>query len=113
VGGVDGHDRAAARGWPAASVAPSPEDATDLIVARALAPPSGVLAGRPAQVRRLVHLGEVSHRWDFEFFPLRDASGVLGVLGKVTSPPAETNRSTPLIESLANLAAGLRTRYDF
>src|SRR4051812_37837233 len=47
-----------------------PEDAPDLAIARALAPPSQVRDGRSAHVRRLVQLGEVAHRWDIEFLPL-------------------------------------------
>lgn len=112
---LTGLSRSAARGLACRvrRTAP-PEDALDLVVARALAPPPDVLTGRPLQVRRLVHLGEASHHWDVEFFPICDAAGVLGILGKVIPLPTdETRHPLPLVESLAALAAQLRSRYDF
>jgi transcriptional regulator with PAS, ATPase and Fis domain len=111
---LTGMSRATARGLACrARRSAIPDDAADLALARALAPPSQVLEGRSAHVRRLVQLRDVSHRWDLEFFPFRDAQGVLGVLGKIVPlPQDEPNRPSPPLESLANLAGIVRSRYD-
>lgn len=110
---LTGMDRAAARGLACrVRRAPPPEDALDLWLARTLAPPPEVCSGQPGRVRRMIHLGDVSHRWDVDFFPFRDEAGVLGILGRITPLPADdANRRSPLVEALANLAARVRDQH--
>lgn len=84
-------------------------------LARALAPPPEVLSGKPARVRRLVARTDPGNRWwDIDFFPLRDAAGLLGVLGKITVMTLDHEAATaPLPEELVSLRASLAQRYGF
>lgn len=78
-------------------------------LARAQAPPPEVLAGQIARVRRQAAVGQW---WDVEFFPLRDASGLLGILGKVSPhvEPAST-AAAALPEELTALRQRAAQRY--
>jgi DNA-binding NtrC family response regulator len=54
-------------------------------LASALWLPADVLHGQPGRARRRVPTADGLRSWcDIEFFPLRDADGTLGVLGRIT-----------------------------
>jgi PAS domain S-box-containing protein len=81
--------------------------------ANALCPPEEVLQGQPARARRLVPRADTGRRWwDVDFFPLRDAQGLLGVLGKITVVAADRPGPTlPLPEKLVALRDQRLRRY--
>ncbi|HMC64506.1 MAG TPA: sigma 54-interacting transcriptional regulator, partial [Gemmataceae bacterium] len=82
-------------------------------LARALCPPPEVLEGNAGRVRRLVPGAEAARRWwDIDFFPLRDATGFLGVLGKVTAVTAETVSAPPLPAELANVLEAIAKKHN-
>jgi transcriptional regulator with PAS, ATPase and Fis domain len=88
------------------------EDSREEILAHALCPPSEVLEGATARVRRLLPASREAPVaaqcwWDVEFFPLRDAKGVRGILGRVT--PAGVVESVALLP-VPEKVAGLRER---
>src|SRR5262249_30173621 len=78
-----------------------------------LCPPPEVHHGRPGRARRLVPGADLERRWwDVEFFPLADARGLLGIVGKVTvvarDEPAD---QPPLPEKLMTLRQRSAERY--
>jgi PAS domain S-box-containing protein len=82
-------------------------------LATALCPPAEVLQGQSERARRLVPQAEAGRRWwDVDFFPLRDAQGLLAILGKITVAPADRPGSTlPLPEKLVTLRDQRLRRY--
>jgi DNA-binding NtrC family response regulator len=94
---------AEARGLVCSRKAPaSPGDQSAIV--HALAPPPEVLAGKPAHVRRSVvraAAGQVS--WEIDFFPLRNGSAVLAVLGKLSPLSTEQEPRAALPEKLLAL----------
>jgi PAS domain S-box-containing protein len=74
-------------------------------LANALYPPEEVLDGQPERARRLLPGAEAGRRWcDVDYFPLRDANGLLGILGKITVVPTERlGPPAPLPEKLVAL----------
>ena len=83
----------------------------DQALAQTLAPPPEVLAGAPLSVRRPVppaHLGPPW--WDIHFLPLRDGTGVLGILGRITVAGAIPERGPATTGGFTEGLAGLRQR---
>src|SRR5262249_53373316 len=81
---------------------------------RALAPPPEVLQGKPAYVRRLLAGGKAGrHWWDIDFFPIQDADGLLGILGRVSHVVMDLEGDpAPLPEDLAALRQRLAPLYN-
>jgi PAS domain S-box-containing protein len=73
-------------------------------LSRALCPPRQVLQGQRAIVRRAISESAGRRVWDVDFFPLRDADGLLLVLGKIKPVALE---EAPVI---INLPERLMTR---
>jgi transcriptional regulator with PAS, ATPase and Fis domain len=68
-----------------------------------LAPPPEALAGQTCRARRRAPSGDW---WLLDFFPIRGAQGLLGILGKITPLPA----ASPVVASLPDRLAVLRDR---
>jgi transcriptional regulator with PAS, ATPase and Fis domain len=97
----------------------SPTDSWTDILAHALSPPSDVVAGRPAHVRRLLPSRANPVSWDVEFFPLGRDESLLAVLGRVrpvaVTAPIESSMSlgpTPLPEKLLALRERIARQFD-
>jgi len=88
------------------------EDGLDALAA-VLCPPEEVLVGQSSQVRRRGPSGSTTRPlWDIDFVPLSDEQGLLCVLGKITSRPAdEVIGGTILPEGLLDLHARVNRRY--
>jgi len=90
----------------------------DQALAQTLAPPPEVIAGAALSVRRPVppaHLGPPW--WDIHFLPLRDANGVLGILGRIAVVGASSERpptgAAGFTEALAGLRQRMASRFTF
>jgi DNA-binding NtrC family response regulator len=102
---LTGVSAAEARRWVCASRAPAQPEG-DNALSRALGPPAEVLQGRPGRVRRRVAglAAGAPSWWDVEFFPLRGADGLVGIVGKIAgAPAAPTATFVPLPEALRAL----------
>jgi DNA-binding NtrC family response regulator len=84
-------------------------------LAHALTPPPEVLDGKFGRIRRAAAGRTATNPgwWDVDFFPIRDAHGLLGILGKILPATAEQPASwPPLPEKLLDLRLGLKRRYS-
>ena len=84
------------------------------ILAHLLCPPSEVLQGGTARVRRLVPGGTLPRWWDVEFFPLCQESRVRGILGRILPLPSvhAVKPAPPLPEKLVALRQQVLRRLD-
>jgi transcriptional regulator with PAS, ATPase and Fis domain len=83
----------------------------DQALAQALAPPPEVLAGGALSVRRPVPPAQLGPPWwDIHFLPLRDANGVLAILGRITAVGASSEKVPTATAGFTEALAGLRQR---
>ncbi len=90
-------------------------DSIQDILAHLLCPPSEVLQGDSARVRRLVPGGTgVPRWWDVEFFPLCQEARVRGILGRILPLPSvhAAKPAPPLPEKLVALRQQVLRRLD-
>jgi transcriptional regulator with AAA-type ATPase domain len=103
-------------GWSAAVVGgllctprPSEEAGSLGPLARALCPPSGVLRGKTAHVRRPApSRGQSVEHWDLDFSPFGGPDGLLGILGRIR-PASDLGTLPP--EPLLALREKMRQRF--
>jgi PAS domain S-box-containing protein len=83
------------------------------VLASALAPPPEVLDGNAGKIRRMVRARDGVGRWcDIEFFPVRNAKGVIRLLGKITPlGPGQAPAVGALPEELVTLRGAHVGRY--
>jgi transcriptional regulator with PAS, ATPase and Fis domain len=100
---VTGIPLSEARGLVCSRKAPaSPGDQSAIV--HALAPPSEVLGGKPARVRRsVVRVAAGQTSWEIDFFPLQKGRAVVAVLGKLASIAPQQEPRAPLPEKLLAL----------
>ncbi len=78
-------------------------DKTEILLS-ALAPPLDVVQGQPGQIRRLLTSGRAPAYWQLAFFPLADAEGLVGILGKISVlERPEDSAGQPLSERMLAL----------
>jgi arginine utilization regulatory protein len=96
---------AAVRGRPCRPRRPSDGEANEAPLPT-FAPPPEALAGAVCRARRRA-LDAAGGWWQLDFFPLRGAEGLLGILGKITPLPTMPSLTAPLPDRLL----ALRDRY--
>src|SRR5262249_47756747 len=110
---LTGVSAAEARGLRCANLRPAEPGSIEEMLAHALAPSREVMQGRTSSTRRLLPgLDGGTHWWDVEFFPIRANDQLLGILGRISPLPLESETAhATLPEKLVELRESMGRRY--